>query len=206
MKVITISRQFGAGGKTLGEKVSKKLGYAFYNDQIIQMVAVEAKVSPGWVQSVEKEAGGTLLKFISRVGRRSFLERISADGGGYMDEEIYVDVLNKIITSIAKEGNAVILGRGSQYILSDFKDAFHVLLVAEGADRIRFMETHYRLTTQRAELIVERQEKRRLNLYRKLGKKDPDQPSLYHVVLNTSKLSLENACRHICMLVQDKPQ
>ena len=206
MTVITISRQFGAGGKTLGEKVSKELGYAFYNDQIIQMVAVEAKVSPGWVQSVEKEAGGTLLKFISRVGRRSFLDRISGDSGGYMDEEIYVDVLNKIITSIAKEGNAVILGRGSQYILSDFKDAFHVLLVAEGADRIRFMETHYRLTTRRAELIVERQEKRRLNLYRKLGKKDPDQPSLYHLVLNTSKLSLENACRHTCRSVQDEHQ
>ncbi len=206
MMVITISRQFGAGGKTLGEKVSKELGHAFYNDQIIQMVAVEAKVSPGWVQSVEKEAGGTLLKYISRVGRRSFLERVSADSGGYMDEEIYVDVLNKIITSIAKEGNAVILGRGSQYILSDSKDAFHVLLVAEAADRVRFMETHYRLTTRRAELIVERQEKRRLNLYRKLGKKDPDLPSLYHLVLNTSKLSLENAYRHICMLVQDEPQ
>lgn len=205
MSVITISRQFGAGGKTLGEMVSNKLGYAFYNDQIIQMVAVEAKVSPGWVQSVEKEAGGTLQKFISRVGRKSFLERISADTGGYMDEKIYVDALHKIITSIAREGNAIILGRGSQYILSDVKDVFHVLLIADRADRIRFMKIHYRLTTQRAELIVERQEKRRLTLYRKLGKKDYDQPSLYHLVLNTSKLSLESACRHICMLVEDEP-
>ena len=41
---------------------------------------------------------------------------------------------------------------------------------------------------------------------KKLGKKDPDQPGFYHVALNTSKLFLENACRHICMLVQDEPQ
>jgi cytidylate kinase len=206
MAVITISRQFGAGGKTLGEMVAKKLGYAFYNDQMIQMVAAEAKVSPGWVQSVEMEAGGTLHKFISRIGRKAFLERISADDRGYIDEEIYVDVLSRIITSIAKEGNAVILGRGSQYALSDGKGVFHVLLIAERADRIRFMRTHYRLTTQKAELIVERQEKRRLNLYRKLGKKDYDEPSLYHLVLNTSKLSLEHALRHICLLVADDPR
>jgi|SaaInl4_150m_RNA_FD_contig_31_1011148_length_2024_multi_3_in_0_out_0_1 cytidylate kinase len=202
MPVITISRQFGAGGKTLGEMVTKQLHYSFYDDHVIQMVAVEAKVSPRWVQSVETEAGGTLLKFISRFGRKSFLERITTGTGGYIDEEIYVDLLGKIISGIAKEGDAVILGRGSQYILSDFKDALHVLLIAERADRIRFMETHYGLSTHRAESIVGRQEKRRVNLYRKLGKQDYDQPGLYHLVLNTSKLSLEAACNHICMLAQ----
>jgi cytidylate kinase len=201
MSIITISRQFGAGGKTLGDRVSRQLRYSFFDDQIIQMVAVEAKVSPGWVESVEKEAGSTLLKFISRFGRKSFLERISP-GAGYIDEEIYVDLLNKIITGIAKEGDAVILGRGSQYILSDFKDARHVLLIAERVDRIRFVETHYGLSTQRAKSVVDRQEKRRMRLYRKLGKQDYDQPGLYHLVLNTSKLSLEAACEHICMLAQ----
>jgi len=126
MSVITISRQFGAGGRTLGDMVSKKLGYAFYDDQIIQMVASEAKVSHHWVKSIEKEAGSTLLKFITRVGRKSFVERISAENGGYIDEEIYVDLLDRIITQLAKEGNAVILGRGSQFILSEFKNAYHL--------------------------------------------------------------------------------
>jgi cytidylate kinase len=201
MSIITISRQFGAGGKTLGDRVSRQLHYSFFDDQVIQMVAAEAKVSTSWVESVEKEAGSTLLKFISRFGRKSFLERISPDAG-YIDEEIYVDLLNKIITGIAKEGDAVILGRGSQYILSDFKDARHVLLIAERVDRIRFMETHYGLSTQRAKSVVDRQEKRRMSLYRKLGKQDYDQPGLYHLVLNTSRLSLEAACEHICMLAQ----
>ncbi|MBW1963381.1 MAG: cytidylate kinase-like family protein, partial [Deltaproteobacteria bacterium] len=129
MSVITISRQFGAGGKTIGEMVSRKLGYLFFDDQIIQMIAARARVSPGWVKSIEREAGGMLQKFILSVGRKSFAERISEEGG-YIDEEIYIDLLNTIITKIASEGNVVILGRGGQYILRDFSDAYHVLIVA----------------------------------------------------------------------------
>ena len=64
MAVITISRQFGAGGKTIGQKVAEALGYTFIDEDIIQIIAEKAKVSPGWVESVEKEAGGKFSKFI----------------------------------------------------------------------------------------------------------------------------------------------
>ena len=67
MAVITISRQFGAGGITVGEIVAEKLGYKFYDNEIIQMLAKEAKVSTHWVEALEKEAGGALQKFLSQV-------------------------------------------------------------------------------------------------------------------------------------------
>ena len=57
MAVITISRQFGAGGITLGQMVAERLGYTFFDNEIIQMVADKAKVSAQWVESMEKEAG-----------------------------------------------------------------------------------------------------------------------------------------------------
>ncbi|MBW1962456.1 MAG: cytidylate kinase-like family protein, partial [Deltaproteobacteria bacterium] len=110
--------------------------------------------------------------------------------------------LNTIITKIASEGNVVILGRGGQYILRDFSDAYHVLIVADKADRIKFIENRYGFSTRRATQVVDRQEKRRINLYRKFGKEDYETPGLYHLILNTSKLSIERACEHICMLVQ----
>ena len=75
MAVITISRQYGAGGKTLGQKVARKLGYYFAEDDIIQMVAREAKVSRDWVECIEREAGGTLLRFISGPGRKKLMQR-----------------------------------------------------------------------------------------------------------------------------------
>lgn len=203
MSVITISRQFGAGGKTLGEMISKQLGYTFVDDEIIQLVAKKAKVSTNWVESIEKEAGGKLLKFMSGLVRKSFIDRILSDERGYIDEEIYVDLLRKIISQIAEESNAVILGRGGQYILRDTEDVFHILLIADKEDRFRFMETHYHLSPSQALQSVSREEKRRVNLYRKFGKENYDQPDLYHLVLNMSKLELEDACDLVCDLVSN---
>ena len=201
MAVITISRQFGGGGRTAGEMAAKKLDYLFFDDQIIQMIAARAKVAPTWVKLIEKEAGGILQRFISRVGRRGFIKRISDEERGYIDEEIYVDLLRQTITQIAARGNVVILGRGGQYILQDRADTYHVLLVADRRDRIRFMQRQYRLAAGRAQQIVDRQEKRRVNLYRKFGRDDYDLPRHYHLMINTSKLSLEQAVGHICRLV-----
>ena len=203
MSVITISRQFGAGGKTLGEMISKQLGYTFVDNEIIQLVAKKAKVSTNWVESIEKEAGGKLLKFMSGLVRKSFIDRILSDERGYIDEEIYVDLLHKIISQIAEESNAVILGRGGQYILRDTADVFHILLIADKEDRLRFMETHYDLSPSQALQSVNREDKRRVNLYRKFGKENYDQPDLYHLVLNMSKLELEDACDLVCDLVSN---
>jgi cytidylate kinase len=202
MAVITISRQFGAGGKTLGEMVSKKLNYSFVDSEIIQMVAKKARVSTHWVESIEKEAGGKLLKFMTGLVSKSLVERVLDDKRGYIDEEIFIDLLNKIINQIADEGNVVILGRGGQYILRDRKDAFHVLLIAHMNDRIRFMEEHYDLSTAQATQAVNREDKRRGNFYRKFGKEDYDNPDLYHLALNMSKLKLEKARDLICDLTK----
>jgi cytidylate kinase len=204
MAVITISRQFGAGGKTLGEIVSNKLGYTFLDNEIIQMISRKAKVSTDWVESTEKEAGGKLLKLITNLVPKVLVDRILDEQRGYIDEKIYIDLLHKIIKQIYDEGNTVILGRGGQYILSGQKDAFHVLLVADKNQRIRFMQTHYDLTIAEAINIVEREDKRRINLYRKFGREDYDQSHLYHLVLNMSRLTMEKASDLVCRLIELK--
>jgi len=201
MPVVTLSRQFGAGGRTLGKMVAETLGYDFVDEEIIQLVAKKARVSTNWVESIEKEAGGQLSKYMTRLIPRGFIDMILDDKRGYIDEVIYVDLLHKIISRLADEGNVVIIGRGSQYILRDRKDAFHVLLVAEKADRVKFMETHYDLSPKEANTVVSRQDKRRVNLYRKFGKEDYDRPYLYHVVFNSSKQDLEQTARIVKKLI-----
>ena len=201
MAVITISRQFGAGGKTLGKQVAESLGYTFADNQIIQMVAETANVSPHWVESIEKEAGTRLNKIISRMVSRGLIDRVLKDERGYIDEEIYLDYVIVIISQIAEEGNVVILGRGSQYILNDHPDARHILLVDDVENRVKFMMDNYDLSRKAAEKTISNEDKRRLNFYRKLGKKDYDNPSLYHLVLNMGRLSMEKAVRAVCNLV-----
>ena len=193
MPVITISRQFGAGGRTLGGKLSQKLGYPLYDNEIIQLVAKKAKVSQKWAEAVEKGEGGQLQQFVSGLVPKRLIDRILLDMKGYMDEEIFVDLLNKIIVNIADQGNCVILGRGGQYVLQSYKGACHVLLIAELKDRIKFMEDNYDLLPTQARIAVENEDKRRVSLYRKFGREDYDQPDLYHIVVNMSKISMEKA-------------
>ena len=202
MAVITISRQFGAGAITLGKMVAEKLGYTFADTEIIKMVAEMANVSTSFVETVEKEAGGKFSKLINRLVSKPLVERVLKDERGYIDEEIYLDYLVLIIAQMADEGNVVILGRGSQYILNDHPDAYHFLLINEFANRVKFMQTQYKLSQARAEQVVKGEDKRRLNLYRKLHKTDYDKPSLYHMVLNMNKISMEKALELVCCLVQ----
>jgi cytidylate kinase len=201
MAVITISRQYGAGGKTLGKMIADKLSYEFADSEIIAKVAKMANVSTHWVETVENEAGGKLSRFITRMVSKPLVDRILKDERGYIDEEIYLDYLVLIIAQIADEGDVVVLGRGSQYILDDHPDAFHILMIDEFENRVRFMKENYDLSESRATKVVKSEDKRRKALYQKLGKTDYDDPFLYHLVLNMRKVSLEEAQRLVCNAV-----
>lgn len=202
MAVITISRQFGAGGRTLGKKIAKELGYTFADSEVVQRIAESINVSPRWVETVEKEAGTTLTKVVSNLVSKSLVQKILGTERGYIDEEIYIDYLVVIISQIAEEGNVVILGRGSQYILSDHPDAWHVLLVNDFESRVQFMIRNYNLGRDKAMDAVLAEEKRRDNLYQKISKSDFDDPELYHMVLNMNKVELDNAQQLITGLLK----
>ena len=202
MAVITISRQYGAGGKTLGKMIANALDYTFADSDIIQQIAKEANVSPHWVESFEKEAGTKLSRVISSMVSQRWVDRILKDERGYLDERIYLDYLVLIVAKMADEGDVVMLGRGSQYILNDHPDALHVLLIDELQHRIKFIVDRYNVSEKQATRIVTSEDKRRLNLYHRLGKEDYDNPKLYHLVINMNRFSLEQACKMVCNLVE----
>ncbi|MCP3952578.1 MAG: cytidylate kinase-like family protein, partial [Desulfobacterales bacterium] len=197
----TISRQFGAGGKTLGSMVAKTLEYTFADSSIIQMISKQANVSAKWVKSFEKEAGGVMSRAISSIVSQRMVDRILKDERGYLDEKIYLDYLVLTIVQMADEGNAVILGRGSQYILKEHPDVFHVLLIDDMENRVKFVMDHYNYSRNRAARLVNGEDKRRANLYKKLGKYDYDDPSLYHLVLNMGLFDLQTTHDLLCNLI-----
>ena len=205
MAVITISRQFGAGGKTLGKQVAEALNYTFADEDIVQKIAELAKVSPGWVESVEKEAGGRLSRIVNKMVSKPLVDRILKDERGYIDEQIYIDYLVIIISQLAEEDDLVILDRGSQYILNDLPGAYHFLLINNFDNRVRFISDSYNITPSRANQIVKHEDRRRISLYRKIGKQDYDQPELYHLVINMARVQMDEALRLIINYVDPHP-
>ena len=201
MGVITISRQFGAAGRTLGKLVAEKLGYDFFDELLIQKIAEQAKVTEASVHSFEKhEMGTSLTKVFSGIVSRGFLERI-LDEKGYLDEKVYVESLSSVLTSLADEGNKVLLGRGGQFILRGRNDVHHVLLIAKFEHRVQFMCDNYMMTVKEARALVRREEKRRDNFYKLLGKENFEEPRLYDIVINVTRTGLDRAARLVLELV-----
>lgn len=199
MSVITIARQFGAGGRTLGSLVAEKLGYALVDEQIVELIAQEADVSPDWVDSIAKETGseGVLTRIMARLGpfRKGYVELAVEQRPGYIDGDMYIALLHKVVPRIAEQDNVVIIGRGGQYILAERPDTFHFLMVADIQNRIDFMMREYGLDRKQAQIVVDKQSRRRLNLYRYFARTDYDQPELYHMVFNMDRLSMSEAVK-----------
>lgn len=204
MAVITISRQFGAGGITLGRKLADILGYAFFDQEVIAMVSAKAHLSKDWVRAIEKETSNQLQQAISNLMPKSVVDRVLQAEDDYLDEASYYTILKKVIRQIADGGNCIILGRGSQYILKGRDKTYHVLLIADREYRIRFLEARYKLRRSQAEHVVRAEDKRRTDLYRKIDKGDYEHPNHYHLTLNMSKLSIDKAAEMVCLLVGSK--
>lgn len=202
MAVVTIARQFGAGGRTLGSRLAKALDYRFLDDVVIQELARRINVTNEAVRDIENIAGGLFSKVVSSMLSRSYMERLTGQDFGYIDEVIYLKTLKELIADLADKDNVVLLGRGTQYILAEHPNAFHFLLVGDKPHRIKFMEKTYNLTPQKAEDSVVEGEKRRRKLYSLFGKADYNDPLHYHVVFNTSRLTIDETLEQMVALVR----
>jgi cytidylate kinase len=202
MPVITISRQFGAGGKTLAQLVANKLRYKLIYEELIEALAERAKVSVEGVKSFESEGLDILSQGAGFFSPKRFIDRVFDVSRKYMDGKTYVRLLSRIIPDLVKVDNAILLGRGAQFILKSHPNSIHVLCIADHKDRIRFMGEQYDLSVADAEMAVNRQRKRRQQLMRLFHQKDYNAPQHYDLVLNLSKLTLDQAAGLVIRLAR----
>jgi cytidylate kinase len=191
MAVITISRQFGAGGRTLGEKLCERFGFHLVDEHVIDELARKAKLSGDWLTAVEKQASSTFLGLISSIVSSGILYKGPAAPGEGFERKKYVAFLNKVMTSMANEGGYVLLGRGAQLVLKNHPKGFHVLLVADYEDRVKFMVERYSLSRSEAEKIIKEKERQRAAIASNIFGVNIDNPNLYHLILNTGRLPLD---------------
>ena len=205
MAVITISRQFGAGGRTLGERLAKRLEYQYINEDMIREVAKKVCVSAKQVRAFEKEGGSKLMKFLDTIVSRAYIDRLVSEKYGFIDEKSYVPAVRAVIQELYEQGNVVIIGRGSQYILQGCENAWHLLLVGELKNRIRFMMDKYQLTEKDAERAIKRADQIRSGFLCLFSDKEShDDPRWYDLVLNMNRVSMEKAEDLVVELVSEQ--
>ena len=204
MAVITISRQFGAGGWTLGSRLAKSLGCSCINEEMIKEAAAKLNVSTGQIHGFEKDGATLLMRFIDKLVNAKFIERQISEKYGYVNEENYVNVIRKIIIELYEKGNSIIIGRGAQFILKGYPGAWHILLVENIKARTEFMMKNYNLSRAEAEKAVQQRDqtrKRFLSFF--TDSENIDCPNNYDLVINMDRISMEKAENLVLRLISE---
>lgn len=201
MAVVTISRHFGAGGSTMGEKLCERFGFRLVDASVVEQLARKAKITPNWLTAMEKEAASTILRIVSNVVSAGLFYKKPGLPEERVERQKYVAFLTHVFTAMAKEGGYVIIGRGAQFILRGHPKAIHILLVADYESRVSFLVDHFGMSRFDAEKEIRARERERTAVASRLLEADIDDPSLYHMVVNTSLLPYEWALETVCQTV-----
>ena len=199
--VITISRHFGAGGHRMGEKLCERFGFRLVGVEDVERMAREEKITPNWLAAMEKEASNTFLHIVSNILSRGLFYRRPGLPDEHEEQQRYLAFLKRTFTAMADTGGYVIIGRGAQFVLKGHPKAIHVLLVADYEERLAFLIGHLGISRSEAVKRIRSRERERALIASRLFEANFDDPSLYHVVLNTSRIPHEWALDTVSQLV-----
>ena len=186
MSVITVSRQLGSLGTTLGRQVAARLGYRLVHREIINRAAKLAG------------APDMALAAIDELG----LFGIEPDE---TQQRAYLGAVRDIIEMLAIEDNVVIVGRAGQAILQNDPDVLHLRVVAPRETRIQRIVKAHHVSAQAARAQINDSDRFRAQYLKNFYHIQWDDPSLYHLVINTGKISLETSAEVVCSALRNAP-
>lgn len=179
-RVITISREFGSGGRTIGKMVAQELGIPCYDAEIIQAIAQESGFSEGYIREAGEYTPGGVFANV-------FSNRVY----GPTNEDYLWTIQYQIITELARKGSCVIVGRCADYILRDTADCLKVFVHADLNFRAKRIVEVYGERDASPEQRLKDKDKRRAAYHRFYTDKKWGQSQNYHVTLDSGVLGLE---------------
>lgn len=178
-RVITISREFGSGGRTIGKKVAEQLGIPCYDSELIQKIAEESGFDAKFVQEAGKYALGG---FLSNLSSRTF---------GPTNEDYLWKIQYQIISRLAGQGPCVIVGRCADYILRDKADCLRVFIQADAQFRARRIVQEYGERAESPEQRLRDKDKRRAAYHRFYTNMKWGHAQNYDLTLNSGTLGID---------------
>ena len=197
-KIITISREFGSGGRTVGHAVAEQLGIPFYDKDLVEHIALESGFAPKFIEEHGEHAPGKSL-FSYAFAHQG----IPGAMNGLSTADFLWNIQCSVILQLAEKGPCVIVGRNADYILKDRKDCLHAFIHADldfRADRIVRL---YGESEKSPEARLQEKDKRRRVNYQHYTGRNWGQAQNYDICLNTSVLGIEKSAQIIVDLVQN---
>jgi cytidylate kinase len=183
-RLITIEREYGCGGGAIAEELANRLDWKLWDQLLTEEIARLANVDCSAVMQCDERVDSRLHRLAKAFWRGSY-ERGSRLENQVFDADCMVSMMEQIAPRIAKEGNAVVVGRGAPYFLRQQPDAFHVFLYAPRAEKIRRLVKDGSNETE-AEELVDTIDRERVAFVKHYFDADWPTRSLYHVMINTA--------------------
>ena len=188
-RIITISREFGSGGRFIGEEVAKKLGIAYYDKNIIGQIAEKSGLSPEYIQENAELSPKKGLFAYAFSGR---------DITGKSVEDMVYEAQRNIILELAEKEPCVIIGRNADYILKDRDDVLNVFIHGDMLEKIKRITGLYNVKEKEAVKMMADTDKRRRTNYNLYTDQNWGKASNYTLCLNSSQLGYDR-CEMIIM-------
>ena len=192
MAVVTVSRQLGSCGDEVAAKAAEKLGYGLVDTGLIKEVAKRSGVSVDKVRSYDEKYQSRVVKWLKHLITPK-IGKILANEESEINSESFTKHVATILKGLAEEKKVVIVGRAGQFILQDVEHAFHVRIVAGKAFRIKHIKDRYNISERAAKDMIKKSDSMRSHYIVHNFHADWNDDDYYHLVLNTSKLDIDEA-------------
>lgn len=192
--IITISREFGSGGRSIGKAVAEKLGYEYYDKELIERIARESGLSIDYIEKNGEHSPGTNIFSYAFVGRNRKGESV---------EDYLWNKQREVILNIAEKGKCVIVGRCADYILRERDDCLHVFIHSEIEKRAKRIVTLYGETDKKPEKrLMEKDRTRKLN-YKYYTDREWGMSQNYHISLDSGVIGIARCEELIAALAKE---
>ena len=190
-KIVTISRQYGSGGRYIGKMIAQKLGIKLYDKEFVLKLADSTGLSTEYIENNEQ--------------RRKVLE--SLNNGYYSGlknaDELFIRE-SELIKEVSQKESCVIVGRCADFILKDNKNVIKIFVDSSMENKVKRATTYYHLNNVNAKKEISRINKLRANHYKYYTEKDWNDPSNYDICINSDSLRVENSVDLICKIYNEK--
>lgn len=182
-KIITITRQYGSGGREIGQKLADKMGIEFYDNKLLDVAAGDSGIHKNHFEENDERRTNSFLYLLSTT---------YGQGGVPFDDTLFFAQLNAI-QKIASEHSCVIIGRCADYALRDFNNVANIFISAPFDDRVKRAIEVYGIDEKHAAEYVKRIDKQRTSYYNYYTDKRWGNPQNYHLCLDSSALGIDGS-------------
>jgi cytidylate kinase len=185
IKIITIEREYGSGGGEIAQLLAKQLGWKLWDQLLTAEIAKLANCPKAVVEVREERADPLYYRLFKSFLRGSYEGSLNAHKLNVVDSESILRITRRVVEQVSKEGNSVLVGRGSQQFLRTREDTFRVFLYAPREDKVRRLIDRGK-TQIEAEQLVDTVDRERGDFIQKyFGVEWPDR-GIYHTMINTT--------------------